>query len=144
MTDSDTRPDGRDATTPASDAEGHAAPVAPQADEAAASDEPLSERPLSTSYDEGSATLRVRGGVFGEAELERLQEAVQESTAGLTRTVTVDLSETDFFPSRAVGVLVLAMRKARANNATLELVATVGSLAHRVLSISGLPVVTRG
>lgn len=127
MTDSENRPGVPDASTPSAPARGR-----------------RQERPLVTEYDERSATLSVTGGVFDDIELEDLQAAVVDSSDGLTRTVTVDLSETDFFPSRAVGAMVAAMRGASANDATLRIVASAGSLAHRVLSVSGLPVVTRG
>lgn len=79
---------------------------------------------LHGDLDEG-ATIQFRG-------------TLSELTDGLTKDLTLDLSDVDLLPSSAVGVIANAQDTARKQGATLALVAAEGSISSRVLTICGL------
>ncbi|MEV7428421.1 STAS domain-containing protein [Nocardioides sp. NPDC092400] len=94
------------------------------------------ERPFSSSYADGVLTL---GGSIDEYAVAALRTAVQEHSAGGTRALAVELSNVDFLPSVAVGVLATGLRQADQNGVDFALVAAPGTIAHRVLFITGMP-----
>ncbi|WP_447644578.1 STAS domain-containing protein [Nocardioides zeae] len=88
----------------------------------------------------GPGDLRVTGGVYEQEDLERLDFEVTGATEGFTRNVSLDLSDIDFLPSLAVGTLIALARRAERDGVAVTLTARAGSLAHRVLSVVGVPV----
>jgi hypothetical protein len=84
--------------------------------------------------------LRVTGGVYEQEDLERLDFEVSGATEGFTRNVSLDLSDIDFLPSLAVGTLIALARRAERDGVAVTLTARAGTLAHRVLSVVGVPV----
>ncbi len=94
------------------------------------------ERPFSSSYADGVLTL---GGSVDEYAVAALRAAIKEHSDDHRTSLTVELSDVDFLPSVAVGVLATGMREAEQNGAELALVAAPGTIAHRVLFITGMP-----
>ncbi len=72
-----------------------------------------------------------------------LREQMQAVIGDFGRAVTIDLSDVTFLPSLSVGVLVDVLREARAAGSEVELVADQGTIAHRILLITGLPHTSR-
>ena len=77
-------------------------------------------------------------GELDEAACVEMRTLIDDASAGLTRDLAVVLSDVEFMPSEAVGVVAKARATAARNGATLTLVAADGSVAQRVLSICGL------
>lgn len=96
------------------------------------------DEPLSYEYDASDARLTVRGDV-DEAAATRLREVLAEVTDQATRDLDIHLSEVEFLPSAAVGVLARTQEAARGNGATITLVVGPDTLAQRVLKVCGLP-----
>ena len=96
------------------------------------------DQSFSSSYDVATGVLSVAGDV-DEISGPTLREAVNEYSAGFSRDLDGDLSDVTFLPSLAIGVLAVAMKSARENGTSFELVASEGSLAQRVLTICALP-----
>ncbi|MDN4172570.1 STAS domain-containing protein [Nocardioides sp. SOB77] len=94
------------------------------------------ERPFSSSYADGVLTL---GGSVDEYAVAALRSAVKEHSDEHRRPLAVELSDVDFLPSVAVGVLATGLRNAEQNGTELALVAAPGTIAHRVLVITGMP-----
>jgi len=89
------------------------------------------------NVDGGSLTL---GGSVDEGSVAALRTLL----AGLSEageTVVVDLSEVDYLPSFAIGVLAKARSRARTRGVRFDLVAPEGCTAHRVLQIAAIPYV---
>jgi anti-anti-sigma factor len=82
--------------------------------------------------------LTLHGELDEIASIE-LRDVIGSASAELQRDLVVDLSDVDFFPSAAVGVLATARAGAQAHGATVALVAADGSIAQRVLMICALP-----
>ena len=99
--------------------------------------------PLGCSFDTASSTLFVRGCI-DELNVDELRTAIASCSRDNTEDLTVDLSEVAFLPSVGLGVLAVALRRADENGRTFDLIASDGSLAQRVLAISGLPYTSRG
>jgi anti-anti-sigma factor len=99
----------------------------------------MEDTPFTTMSVVESATLVVFGCV-DHTDVEAFRASLREASRDFQRDLTVDLSEVEFFPSQAVGVLVGARNAASRNGTTLELVARDGTLARRVLNICGIPV----
>ncbi|WP_205472954.1 STAS domain-containing protein [Nocardioides sp. SYSU D00038] len=93
---------------------------------------------LTTSYDADTAVLTVTGEV-DESTGPQLREELEKHSEGFTRDLVVDLGAVDYFPSLAVGVVAAARRRAEESGVDLELLATEGSVAQRVLTVCGLP-----
>ncbi|MCR6033274.1 STAS domain-containing protein [Nocardioides sp. zg-579] len=98
--------------------------------------ETMLERPFSCSYADGVLTL---GGSVDEYAVAALRAAVREHSEEYRRPLAVELSDVDFLPSVAVGVLATGLRNAEENGTELALVAAPGTIAHRVLVITGMP-----
>lgn len=94
------------------------------------------ERPFSSSYADGVLTLR---GSIDELAVADLRAAVAEHSEQHRRSLTIELSDVDFLPSIAIGVLATGLRDASDNGVELALVASPGTIAHRVLFITGMP-----
>ena len=95
-------------------------------------------RPLALDYDADSSTLAVAGSV-DESSGSVLRAALERYSDGYAKDLVVDLGDVDFLPSLGVGVLAVAMRTASEREASIELVAVDGTVAQRVLAISGMP-----
>lgn len=98
----------------------------------------VDEKPYASSYDAAENTLVVVGSV-DELAGPTFREDLDEHTGQHTKPLTVDLSEVEFFPSLAVGVLAVAMRKSREAGVDLEVQARAGGIVARVLTICALP-----
>lgn len=75
-------------------------------------------------------------GDVDELSVQDLRDALREATEGYTTEVTVDLSDVDFLPSMALGVIIGVMKEAPGR---LTLAVQKRSIARRVLEVSGLP-----
>ena len=80
----------------------------------------------------------VAHGDLDEAATFELRETLARTTDQLTTGLTIDLTDVDFLPSSAIGVLATAQTGARRNGATITFVAAGGSVSQRVLTVCGL------
>jgi anti-anti-sigma factor len=96
------------------------------------------EREFSYEIDDGSGRLVLHGDL-DEGATVQVRMIVKEVTDGLSRDLTIDLTDVDLLPSSAVGVLANAQDTAAKQGATLGFVAADGTIAARVLTICGLP-----
>lgn len=78
-------------------------------------------------------------GEIDELSGPALRSAIETHTDSYQRGLTVDLSPVTFLPSLGVGVLAVAMRKARDSGHEIVLRAVEGSISQRVLAICNLP-----
>jgi anti-anti-sigma factor len=97
----------------------------------------VDELTYSSSFDEASAVLTVRGEVDEAAAL-ALRDTLTECTRGFERSIRVDVSAVDYLPSVAVGVIATARRRAEQAGVRLGLVAAEGTVAQRVLTVCAL------
>jgi anti-anti-sigma factor len=97
----------------------------------------MEEMPFSTSFLVESSTLVVHGCI-DELQTETFREALREASDDYSRDLVVDLSEVEFMPSLAVGVLVGAAKKCAASGRRLHVEARKGTIARHVLDICGL------
>lgn len=95
------------------------------------------QQSYTSSFDESAQLLAV-GGDIDEAGGVALREEISKYSQDFERSITVNLTEVDYCPSLAVGVLATARRKAEEAGVELGLVAAEGSIAQRVLTICGL------
>jgi len=95
------------------------------------------ERPFSHELSEAGHTLTLHGEVDEVAAVE-LREVLRAITADLVGELKIDLTDVDFLPSVAVGVLAAAQGAAVAKGASIAFVATSGSIAQRVLTICNI------
>lgn len=89
--------------------------------------------------------LRV-SGVIDDPSLDSFREALGRARAAAGAVVTVDLSEVEYLPAAAISVLASVTSRSDASIREVEaymLLATPGTIAHRVLSMCGMPVRTR-
>lgn len=82
--------------------------------------------------------LLVAHGDLDEPATVGLRDTINSATATLTSDLTIDLSDVDFLPSSAIGVLATTQASARRNGATIAFVAQEGTVAQRVLMVCGL------
>ena len=97
----------------------------------------MTEQTFSYELTENPPRL-VLHGELDEAACVEVRGLIGSASADLSRDLAVDLSDVEFFPSEAVGVVAKSRATAARNGATLTLVAADGSVAQRVLSICGL------
>jgi anti-anti-sigma factor len=95
----------------------------------------VTERPFQAVLMRDQRVLAL-SGVVDELSLPDLRDALREATDGYTSEVTVDLSDVDFLPSLALGVIIGVMKEAPGR---VTLAVQKGSIARRVLEVSGLP-----
>lgn len=98
----------------------------------------VEDTPYAASYDAETGVLSVAGSV-DELSGPTFRADLEKASDGFARDVVVDLTEVDFFPSLAVGVLAVALKNARNAGHTLDVVAATDSIVARVLRISALP-----
>jgi anti-anti-sigma factor len=98
----------------------------------------VDEKPYESSYDAANSVLVVAGSV-DELAGPVFREDLAKHSAQHTAPLTVDLSDVEFFPSLAVGVLAVAMRTSRESGTELDVRAREGSIVARVLTICALP-----
>ena len=98
----------------------------------------MEEKPYESSYDAARNTLLVAGSV-DELAGPVFREDLATHSEDHTKPLVVDLSEVEFFPSLAVGVLAVAMRKSREAGSEIEVQARAGGIVARVLTICALP-----
>jgi anti-anti-sigma factor len=98
----------------------------------------MTRRPFSYAISGDARTLTLRGELDEAAAVE-LRDLLNPITADLVGELRVDLTDVDFLPSAAVGVLASAQSGAARGNGSIAFVAASGSTAQRVLTICGLP-----
>ena len=64
------------------------------------------------TFDEATAVLTLRGEIDESAGV-ALRENIATTTQNYTRSIAIDLTEVDYFPSLAVGVIARALARAR-------------------------------
>lgn len=92
------------------------------------------ERPFVARMSPGAEVLTV-SGILDELSIADFREALRTALETSEGSLTVDLSDVDFLPSLAIGVLVGAWK----SGADVILVAREGCVAARVLKLTGLP-----
>jgi anti-anti-sigma factor len=92
------------------------------------------EDPFRTSVSADGRVLSVFG-VLDELSVDDFRTALHQALSDSPEALTVDLSNVCFLPSLAIGVLVGALK----TGAPIQLVASDGCIAARVLGITGLP-----
>lgn len=98
----------------------------------------MDEKPYAASYDADQQILFVTGSV-DELAGPVFREDLAKHTEQHTQSLVVDLSDVEFFPSLAVGVLAVAMRQSREAGAEIEVRARESGIVARVLTICALP-----
>ncbi len=98
----------------------------------------MDENPYVSSFDGDQNVLSIAGSVDELAGPAFRDDLAKHSDQHAT-SLKVDLSRVEFFPSLAVGVLAVAMRKSREAGAELEVLAQEGTLVARILTICALP-----
>lgn len=96
----------------------------------------VTANPFSTTFHEPSSTLVV----VGDIEARHTADLGDAITAHTDNRIIVDLSAVTYLPSRAIGVLAVAMRRAKKTGAAgFEIVAAEGSIASVVLTATAIP-----
>lgn len=85
-----------------------------------------------------SRRLLVAHGDLDEPATVELRELIASTTDHLSTPLTIELSQVDFLPSSAVGVLATSQAAARRNGSDITFVAEDGTVAQRVLRVCGL------
>ena len=68
-----------------------------------------------------------------------LRRMLEEQSLDYTRAIVLDLSAVTYLPSAAVAVLLRASQKFAESGSVLELAASSGSVAQRVLTVCAIP-----
>lgn len=97
----------------------------------------MEERAFSYEVSDQSDRLVLHGDL-DEGATVQVRMVLKEITEGLTRDVTIDLTDVDLLPSSAVGVLANAQDTAAKQGAAVTFIAADGTIAARVLTICGL------
>lgn len=85
-----------------------------------------------------SRGLLVAHGDLDEGATVELRDTIGKATDQFTQDLAIDLSDVDFLPSSAIGVLATSQASARRNGAGITFVAEDGTVAQRVLRVCGL------
>lgn len=93
------------------------------------------ERPYNAVFDLATGWLTVHGEI-GELDTADFRRDLLEAVAHSDGPVVVDLSDVDFLPSMAIGVLVGAVKGSAGQ---IQLAATPRTIAAHLLQICGLP-----
>ncbi|MCW2813689.1 MAG: anti-sigma factor antagonist [Nocardioides sp.] len=99
-------------------------------------------RPFVAELDEERHLLRLAGELIDQTAVAALHVAIGDATAAYSRPLAIDLSEVDFMPSAAVGVLGVAIQRASNAGHPIRLIATDGSVAQRMLAVCAFPYAT--
>jgi anti-anti-sigma factor len=97
----------------------------------------VQEREFSYEIQDEPGRLVLHGDL-DEGATVQVRMLLKEVTDGLTRDLTIDLTDVDLLPSSAVGVLANAQDTAGKQGAAVTFVAADGTIAARVLTICGL------
>jgi anti-anti-sigma factor len=97
----------------------------------------MTPRPFSHELSEDRQTLTLHGELDESASVE-LRDLLRALTADLVGELKVDLTDVDFLPSVAVGVLAGAQGAAANKGASISFIAASGSIAQRVLTICAI------
>jgi len=89
-------------------------------------------------YDGTAQVLTVTGEV-DEGAAVSLRDDIETHSAKFTQPLVIDLTGVGYLPSAAVGVLATVRQRSSANGSSIELVASEGSIAQRVLTVCALP-----
>ena len=80
----------------------------------------------------------VAHGDLDEAATFELRETLSRATSQLTTGLTIDLTDVDFLPSSAIGVLATSQADARSHGAPITFVGPAGPVSARLLTICAL------
>jgi len=97
----------------------------------------MTQRPFSYDLSTAGQTLTLHGEVDEAAAIE-LRDLLAAVTADLVGELRINLTDVDFLPSVAIGVLAAARNVATKNNASVTFVAASGTISRRVLTICGI------
>jgi anti-anti-sigma factor len=97
----------------------------------------MTQRPFSYDLSAAGQTLTLHGEVDEAASIE-LRDLLRAITADLVGELRINLTDVDFLPSVAIGVLAGARNAATTNDASVTFVAADGSISRRVLTICGI------
>ncbi len=89
------------------------------------------------SFDDATSVLTLTGDIDEGAGV-ALRDAIVARTENFTRSISIELSQVDYFPSLAVGVVANALSRAHQAGTEIVLVAEQGTVAQRVLTVCGL------
>ena len=98
----------------------------------------MTPRQFSHELSADGRTLTLHGELDEIATLE-LRELLRDPRTGLADELEIELSDIDFLPSVAIGVLASARGAAASRNGSIAFVAAPTSIAYRVITICGLP-----
>ncbi|MDF9714689.1 STAS domain-containing protein [Nocardioides sp. ChNu-153] len=98
----------------------------------------MQEIEFASTFDAATSTVTIVGGVYDFRDVEKLDAAIMSASDDLRSSITLDLSAAQFFPSLGIGTLVALRRRARAHGTQIRVVAAEGSIAHRVLTVTGV------
>ena len=97
----------------------------------------MTQRPFTYDLSAPGQTLTLHGEVDEAAAVE-LRDLLKAITTDLVGDLRVNLTDVDFLPSVAIGVLVGARTAAARNDASVTFAAADGSISRRVLTICGI------
>ena len=97
----------------------------------------MTQRPFSYDLATAGQTLTLHGEVDEAASIE-LRDLLKPITADLVGDLRINLTDVDFLPSVAIGVLAAGRNAATKNNASVTFVAAEGSISRRLLTICGI------
>ncbi len=97
----------------------------------------MEERAFTYETSEDPRRLVLHGDL-DEGTTLQLRSLLNDLSDGLTRDLTVDLTDVDLLPSSSIGVIANAQATARQQHSSLSLVAADGTISARVLTICGL------
>lgn len=93
---------------------------------------------FTADFDDDTRVLTL-SGELDEAAATVLRDTLTSHTDDYSKSLVIDLSSVDYLPSAAVGVLARAQQQAAGSGQSLDLVASDGTIAQRVLVVCGLP-----
>jgi len=99
----------------------------------------MAEHRFESRWDAPGRCLYLQGEI-DEATLPELRRALDEALQSVGDTLWVDLTGVVHLPSSALGVVATTRRDAAGRGTTVHLRSEVGTISHRILRVSGLPV----
>ena len=97
----------------------------------------MTQRPFTYDLAAAGQTLTLHGEVDESASIE-LRDLLRAITADLVGDLRINLTDVEFLPSVAIGVLIGARNAAAKNGASVTFAAADGSISRRVLTICGI------